>query len=158
LHSFPTRRSSDLWQEWRRGNSVFTDIAATRTALTTLSGDGEPEQIQGRRVTASFWAVLGSKPALGRVFTEDEDVHGALVAVISHGLWQRRFGGSRDIIGRKIIANGSPFEIIGVTPPEFYFLPNREIEMWMPIAFTARNLSDFASHYLQCVARLKPGV
>jgi hypothetical protein len=51
------------WQEWRRGNSVFTDIAATRTALTTLSGDGEPEQLQGRRVTANFWSVLGSQPA-----------------------------------------------------------------------------------------------
>jgi putative ABC transport system permease protein len=146
------------WQEWRRENSAFTDIAATRTALTTLSGDGEPEQLQGRRVTANFWIVLGSQPALGRVFTEDEDTHGAPVAVISHGLWQRRFGGSRDIIGRKIIANGSPFEIVGVMPPGFYFLPGREIEIWMPVSFSARDLSNFGSHYLQCVARLKPGV
>jgi putative ABC transport system permease protein len=146
------------WQQWRRENSVFTDIAATRTALTTLSGDGEPEQLQGRRVTANFWTVLGAQPALGRVFTEDEDVHNAPVAVISHGLWQRRFGGARDIIGRKIIANGSPFEIIGVMPRAFYFLPSREIEIWMPVSFSARDLSNFGSHYLQCVARLKPGV
>lgn len=146
------------WQEWRRENSVFTDIAATRTALTTLSGDGEPEQLQGRRVTANFWTVLGAQPALGRAFTEDEDTHGVPVAVISHGLWQRRFGGTRDIIGRKIIANGSPFEIVGVMPPGFYFLPSREIDIWMPVSFSARDLSNFGSHYLQCVARLKPGV
>jgi putative ABC transport system permease protein len=146
------------WQEWRRENSVFTDIAATREAPTTLSGDGEPEQLQGRRVTANFWTVLGSRPALGRVFTEDEDTHGVPVAVISHGLWQRRFGGSRDIIGRKFIANGSPFQIVGVMPSEFYFLPSREIDIWMPASFSARDLSNFGSHYLQCVARLKPGV
>jgi putative ABC transport system permease protein len=146
------------WQEWRRENSVFTDIAATRTALTTLSGDGEPEQIQGRRVTANFWSVLGAQTRLGRVFTEDEDTHGALVAVISHGLWQRRFGGSPDIIGRKILTNGSPLEIIGVMPPGFYFLPNRDIDIWMPMAFSARDLSNFGAHYLQCVARMRPGV
>src|SRR5262249_12117865 len=81
--------SPGTWQEWRRENSVFTDIAATRTALVTLSGDDEPEQIQGRRVTANFWNVLGSQPLLGRVFTEDEDTHAAPVAVISYGLWQR---------------------------------------------------------------------
>ena len=150
--------SPGTWQEWRRENSVFTDIAATRTALTTLSGDGEPEQLQGRRVTANFWSVLGSQPALGRVFTEDEDTHGVPVAVISNGLWQRRFGGSRDVIGRKIIANGSPFEIIGVMPAGFYFMPSREIDIWMPVSFSARDLSNFGSHYLQCVARLKPGV
>ena len=81
---------------------------------------------------------------MGRVFSEDEDAHGAQVAVISHGLWQRRFGGSLDIIGRKFLANGSTFEIIGVMPPGFYFLPGRDIDIWMPISFTARNLSPRA--------------
>ena len=146
------------WQEWRRENSVFTDIAATSGSPVNLSGGGEPEQLQGRRVTANFWTVLGSQPALGRVFTEDEDTHRAPVAVISYGLWQRRFGGAHDVIGRKIIVNDSPFEIVGVMPREFYFLPNREIDIWMPAAFTAKDLSNFGSHYLWCVARLKPGI
>jgi len=78
------------WREWRRLNSVFSDIAATRSTLATLSGDGEPEQLPGRKVTANFWTVLGARPLLGRVFTEDEDAHRAPVAVISYGLWQRR--------------------------------------------------------------------
>ena len=103
--------SPGTWQEWRRENSVFTDIVATSRSPVNLSGDGEPEQLQGQRVTANFWTVLGSQPALGRVFTEDEDTHRAPVAVISYGLWKRRFGGAHDVIGRKMIVNDSPFEI-----------------------------------------------
>ena len=146
------------WREWRRLNSVFSDIAATRSTLATLSGDGEPEQLPGRKVTANFWTVLGARPLLGRVFTEDEDAHRAPVAVISYGLWQRRFGGTRDIVGRKIRVNDSPYEIIGVMPREFYFLPVRDIDIWMPVSFTAQDLSNFGNHNLQCVGRLKPGV
>ena len=146
------------WHEWRRLNSVFSGIAATRSTLATLSGGGEPEQLPGRKVTASFWTVLGTRPLLGRVFTEDEDTHRAPVAVISYGLWQRRFGGSRDIVGRKIVVNDSPYEIIGVMPREFYFLPVRDIDIWMPVSFTAQDLSNFGSHNLQCVGRLKNGV
>jgi len=95
------------WQEWRRANSVFSDIAATSRSPVNLSGEGEPEQLQGQRVTANFWSVLGSQPALGRAFTEDEDTHHAPVAVISYGLWKRRFAGANDVIGRKIIINDS---------------------------------------------------
>ena len=146
------------WHEWRRLNSVFSDIAATRSTLATLSGDGEPAQLPGRKVTASFWAVLGTQPALGRVFTEDEDKHRAPVAVISYGLWLRRFGGARDIVGRKITVNDSPYEVIGVMPREFYFLPVRDIDIWMPASFTAQDLSNFGSHNLQCVGRLRYGV
>ena len=90
------------WLEWRRHNTVFTDIAATQPADATLSGDGEPEQVPARKATANLWSVLGVKPLLGRVFTEDEDEKGVRVVVISHGLWQRRFGGSPDVLGRKI--------------------------------------------------------
>jgi len=72
---------------------VFTDIAATRGGSVNLTGDGPPERLIGRRVTASFWGVLGTKPHLGRTFTEQEDKGSARVAVIGYGLWQRRFGG-----------------------------------------------------------------
>ena len=146
------------WAEWRRSNDVFTDIAATRASATILSGDGEPEQVPGRRVTANLWTVLGSQPLLGRAFTEDEDRRRAPVAVISYGLWQRRFGGSRDVVGRKITVNDSPYEVIGVMPREFYFLPTRDVDIWMPAAFTSKDFSEFGAHYLTCVARLKPGV
>lgn len=88
------------WLEWRRLNTVFTDIAATQPGDASLSNDGEPETLPARKVTGNLWNVLGVQPLLGRVFTEEEDVAGARVVVISHGLWQRRFGASPAIIGR----------------------------------------------------------
>jgi putative ABC transport system permease protein len=75
------------WIEWRRLNTVFTDLAATQPADMTLSGGDEPEQIPGRTVTWTFWSVLGVQPLLGRVFTEDEDNKSVRVVVISYGLW-----------------------------------------------------------------------
>lgn len=146
------------WQEWRRHNTVFTDIAATQPGQATLSSDGEPEQAPARKATGNLWSVLGVKPLLGRVFTEDEDRRSVRVVVISHGLWQRRFGGSPDLLGRTITVNDSPHEVIGVMPPEFYFMPARDIDIWMPASFSASMLKHFSWHDLHCVARLKPGV
>jgi putative ABC transport system permease protein len=137
---------------------VFTDIAATEPGQVTLSGDGEPEEVPGRRVTANLWTVLGAQPIVGRVFTEDEDARGVQVAVISYGLWQRRFGASPEVLGRTITLNDSPYEVIGVMPREFYFMPARDIDIWVPIAFSAEQLTRFSWHDVHCVARLKPGV
>jgi predicted permease len=156
---FPKHYSTPAeWREWRRTNTVFTDIAATQPGAATLSGDGDPEQLPGRKVTGNFWTVLGVQPLLGRVFTEDEDTRGVRVAVISHGLWQRRFGASRDVLGRKITLNDTPYEVIGVMPREFYFLPSRDIDIWMPAAFSAELLANFSWHDVHCIARLEPGV
>jgi predicted permease len=146
------------WNEWRRSNTVFTDIAATDPGQVTLSGDGDPEELAGRRVTGNLWTVLGAQPLLGRVFTEEEDKQGVRVAVISYGLWQRRFGGSRDALGRTIILNDTPYEVIGVMPREFYFMPARDIDVWMPTAWSAEHHTRWWWHDVHCVARLKPGV
>jgi predicted permease len=146
------------WHEWRQHNTVFTDVAASQPGDASLSNDGEPEQLPARKVSANFWIVLGAQPLLGRVFTEDEDVRGAPVVVISYGLWQRRFGGARDVVGRKIILNDTPREVIGVMPREFYFMPARDIDVWMPTSFSAGMLRNWGWHDLHCVARLKPGV
>jgi predicted permease len=146
------------WHEWRRHNAVFTDIAATQPGDVTISSDGEPEELPGRKVTANLWTVLGAQPLLGRVFTEDEDTQGARVAVISFALWHRRFGASPDVLGRKIMLNDSPYEVIGVMPREFYFMPSRDIDIWIPTSFSARMLRAFYWHDVHCVARLKPGV
>jgi putative ABC transport system permease protein len=156
---FPKHYSTPAeWHEWRRNNTVFTDIAATEPGQATLSSDGEPEQVPGRKVTANLWTVLGARPLLGRVFTEDEDARGVPVAVISHGLWQRRFGASPDVLGRTITLNDRPYEVIGVMPREFYFMPARDIDIWMPTAFSAEFLTRFWWHDVEIVARLKPGV
>jgi putative ABC transport system permease protein len=146
------------WIEWRRLNTVFTDLATVQPADVTLSGDAEPEQVAARKVTWTFWSVLDVRPALGRVFTEDEDNKSVRVAVISHGLWQRRFAGAPDIVGRTISLNDEPFEVIGVMPPQFYFLPSREIELWLPASFPAFMRTNFTWHDSNVVARLKPGV
>src|SRR5207249_6354195 len=102
--------------------------------------------------------VLGVQPMLGRVFTEDEDNKGVRVAVISHGLWQRRFGGSPGIAGRSILLNDTPYEVIGVMPRNFYFMPSREIDIWVPASFPAWMRRNFTWHDAEVVARLKPGV
>ena len=146
------------WSEWRRQNTVFTDIAASEPGDAALSGDGEPEEVPARKVTANFWSVLDVKPLVGRVFTENEDVTGARVLVISHGLWQRRFGGSPDVVGRTITLNDMAYEVIGVMPREFYFMPARDIDVWMPTSFTPAKLRNFGWHDVHTVARLKAGV
>jgi len=146
------------WHEWRLNNTVFTDIAATEPGLATLSGDGEPEELAGRRVTANLWSVLGARPLIGRVFTEDEDARGVRVAVISYGLWQRRFGGSPDVLGRKVTLNDKPYEVLGVMPREFYFMPARDIDIWIPVSFSVADFTKWSWHDVHCVARLKPGV
>ncbi len=150
--------SAGNWQAWKRENTVFSDIAATRGRGFTITGDGEPEQLRGRGVTANFWTVTGSQPFIGRVFTEDEDRRQAPVAVISYGLWQRRFGGAADILGRKMVLNNAAYTIIGVMPRDFYFLPYRDVDVWDPAGFTPAELAQFGRHYLICVGRLKPGV
>jgi predicted permease len=146
------------WYEWRRHNTVFTDIAATEGGQVTISGDGEPEELPGRKVTGNLWNVLGVRPLLGRVFTEDEDVRGLRLAVISHGLWQRRFGAAPDVLGRKILLNDNPYEVVGVMPREFYFMPARDIDVWMPASFPDWKRTNFSWHSAEIVGRLRPGV
>ena len=146
------------WIEWRRLNTVFTDLADSQPGDATLSGDGAPEQVPARKVTWTFWNVLGVQPALGRVFNEDEDNKSVHVVVISQGLWQRRFGSSPGVVGRKILLNDEPYEVIGVMPRGFYFMPSREIDIWMPASFPSWMRRNFTWHDSQIVARLKPGV
>ncbi len=146
------------WTEWRRLNTVFTDLACSQPGNAILSGDGEPEEVRARKVTWNLWSVLGVQPALGRVFTEDEDDKGVRVVVMSHGLWQRRFGGASDIVGRKISVNDEAYEVIGVMPQTFYFMPSHDVDMWMPASFPPSLRMNFTWHDAQIVARLKPGV
>jgi putative ABC transport system permease protein len=146
------------WIEWRRLNTVFTDLATSQPADATLSGEGEPEKVPARRVTWTFWSVLGVEPMLGRVFTQEEDEKNVRVAIISHGLWQRRFGGSPTIVGRTIAVNDDAYEVIGVMPQEFYFLPSRDTDVWMPTAWPRWMRTNFTWHDALIVARLKPTV
>ena len=152
------------WFEWRSRNTVFTDLATSQPSDAMLSGDGDPEQVPARKVSWTFWNVLGVQPMLGRVFTEEEDTKNVRVAVISHRLWQRRFGGAPDIVGRKVtladalLTGEMAYEVIGVMPPGFYFMPSRDIDLWIPASYLPFMRTNFTWHDSQIVARLKPGV
>src|SRR5262249_45914780 len=105
-----------------------------------------------------LFAVLGSRPALGRVFTPDDDREGAPgTLVISHGLWQSRFGGDPGVLGRKVILDGEPSQIIGVMPPGFLF-PSRETQLWKAFRFKEEDFVERDNNYVQVLARLRPGV
>jgi predicted permease len=122
--------------------------------------DGRPSSIRGAAVTGDFFRVLGAPPLLGRVLSRGDDVVGAEnVLVITHGLWQRRFGGSRDVLGRRIMVSERPFTIVGVMPPNVE-CPHA-VEVWMTLAASASTMTDpgrgAVLRDVDLVGRLRPG-
>lgn len=144
--------------DWRAQNRVFTDMTATRYTTASLTGDGQPEQLSGRKVTPNFFDVLGVQPAVGRPFTEEEDKAQSPVVVLSYNLWRRRFGGHASIIGRAILLNGVQTKVVGVMPKDFFFIDRKNSDYWVPMAFTPEEWARRQSHFLTVVARLKPGI
>ena len=143
--------------DWRQQNSVFERIAAYAGGTDAVGGPEGPERIAMSSVSWDTFELLGVPPALGRGFRADEDLPNRNdVAVISHGMWQRRFGGDAAILGRPLDLSSGPVTIVGVMPPDFYF-PARDVEFWRPIAFNPANATR-GGHYISVVARLKPGV
>jgi predicted permease len=143
--------------DWRALNHAFTDMAARRFTTASLTGDGEPVQLFGHMVTPNFFDVLGVQPAIGRAFTSEEDKAHEKVVVLSYSLWESRFAGDRSIAGRTILLSGVPTRVVGVMPRGFFFR-ERDISFWTPIAFTPEQWARRESHFLNVVARLKPGV
>ena len=140
----------------RRGIGAFEETGIFEYLNFNLSGDTEPERVPGLRMSASTFRMLGVEPELGRTFTDAEDDPGHDVAVISHALWQRRFGGRGDIIGHVARINGKPYEIVGVMPEAFIF-PVRDAGVWTPIAFNEEDRGR-NSHSFNASARLRRGV
>jgi putative ABC transport system permease protein len=149
--------SSMNYLDWQAKNQSFVHMAAMTGAGMTLSGINEPQQLRGSQVGARYFDILGVKPALGRTFSPEEDQPGKeQVAVLSHKLWESRFGGDATILGRSILLNGKPFNVIGVMSAGSAF-DRSFTELWTPLAFEPKNLTrNF--HWLQAVGRLKPGV
>jgi putative ABC transport system permease protein len=144
--------------DWRAQQSVFEQIAASIGTNYNLTGNGEPERISGARVSANYFDLLGVKPVLGRVFSPAEDQHGAnRIAILSHGLWERRFGGNEGIVGQTIQLDRESHVIIGVMPSTLRLQPN-SAQLWTPLALSPGEMSATGSHRLQVTGRLKPGV
>jgi predicted permease len=146
--------------DWRRQTRSFTDVAAAEAWSVNLAGTDQPERVSALRLSAGMLPLLGMHPLLGRVFTMQEEIAGSeRVAVISYGLWQRRFAADRAVIGRSVLFDGQPFTIIGVMPPTFQFAPfwATHAEIWAPLPLGARATSR-TGQSLRVFARLRPGV
>ena len=141
--------------DWRQQNTVFEHIAAMNGTGATLVGSTGAERLAGGLVSWNMFELLEVTPALGRTFRAEEDAPGKdAVIIISHGMWQQRFGGDSGILGKAITLSGTPVTVIGVMPAGLAFMP--EAEFWRPLAFGATPTRG--GHFLAVIARLKPGV
>ena len=142
--------------DWREQNNVFVDLAASFRRSMNLTGNGEPERLIAARVTANLFSVLGIEPARGRAFLDEEDRPGGeRVVILSHGLWERRFGLREDVLGDSVQLDGQPYTVVGITPPGFEF-PSRA-ELWLPLALDPTQAGR-RSDFLLVVGRLAEGV
>ncbi len=152
--------------DWRDQAKSFDQMAAFYDLRANLTGVGEPEEVPLQAATPNFFTLLGAGAAVGRTFTpEDAKGEPAQVAVLSHGLWQRRFGRSSGVIGRVVKLNGNDYTVIGVMPPGFkWFIKEssrngRPPELWVPREFSEQHRDRNASgRFMQAVGRLAPGV
>jgi putative ABC transport system permease protein len=149
------------YYDWRQRQQVFDNLAMVRPVVPlNLTGSGEPERLAGARITAGLCDTLGVTPILGRCFAEAEErepERASSVVILSHALWQRRFGGDSAIVGRTIQLNGRGHEVVGVMGPSFRF-PSREIEAWGALYIPPSALALRRDYSYLAVARLKAGV
>ncbi len=151
------------------GQQSFSSIAAFRSWPFTLTGSGDAEQVSGARVAPSLFGVLGVRPALGHDFASSDADSGATpVAIISHALWQRRFGSDPEVVGRSIELGGRPFKLLGVMPPGFAFPRGAELptglqfglrtDIWVPLQLSAKDRTSYGTMNMSAIGRLRPGV
>ncbi|HVQ24047.1 MAG TPA: ABC transporter permease, partial [Planctomycetota bacterium] len=144
--------------DWQRRSTSFEAMGAFFKNSVNLVGGGDPERLQHATVTNEVLTLVGTRPLLGRIFTRAEDLEGAPGTVLlSYGLWQRRFGGEPEVVGRTLLLDDERYRVIGVMPPSFHF-PRRETELWLPMRMPKQALERRDDLYLECVARLRPGV
>jgi len=145
--------------DYTRDLRSFESLAAYTVKEGNLATPDEPERVGLASVSPTFFSVLGVRPVVGRTFLPDDDrVMPATVAVLSYGLWQRRFGGDRRIVGRTIPFNGVPRTVVGVMP-QYFDYPTAHIDVWLPIArFNSDSLGERMNHYLFLVGRLRRDV
>jgi putative ABC transport system permease protein len=143
--------------DYRDRNSVFSSLAA-RTVFGTavITGTTEPERVASSIASANFFTTLGVKPYRGRVFLPEEEQGDHAVAILSYGLWQRRYAGDVRIIGKTIPIDGRPHTVIGIMPPVLD--RTMDVQIWRPIPFRTNEMSVRRFHFLRLVGRLKPGV
>ncbi len=146
------------FERLRAETSAFAGIAAFATDELRFGVDGGVEQAFAQVVSGNYFELLGLKPAAGRLLTVDDEKLDPPVAVISHGYWQRRFGGAADVIGRTLTSGDRVYTIVGVTPPEFWgLIPGREVLVTLPINRGSRLVTDAGAWWFEAVGRVRPG-
>jgi predicted permease len=146
------------YRDFKTRNTTLRGMAGYIGRAVNLVGEGEPERISATAVTPDLLPLLGVAPRLGRLFDpatgagEDQNT-----VIVSHGLWQSRFGGSPGVLGQTLTLDGSPHVIIGVMPPDFHF-PSRDVRLWTPLQLNQRDFDNRDNSFLQGLGRLKPGV
>src|SRR5205085_7334666 len=164
---FPTMQLKKFWLsppemlEIQLEAKSWESIVAWAPFGQNVGTESEPLRVTSAAITRSLIDVLGVQPELGRNFTEDEDRNGGPnVAIISHGLWQKGFGGASDIIGKQIQVSSQATTVVGVMPANFAFPPgsNDQVELIVPFQFDPAKPGGRGSHFLSVIGRLKPGV
>lgn len=160
-HNLPRHRERNVvspsnYLRWKERATSFTDLAMYTWSSTVFTGGDAPERVSGRSVTTNLFSVLGAQPGLGRLFTPEEGVQGGPeVVLLSHGLWQRRFGRDSAIVGRQVAIAGGTATIVGVMPAGFRPLGTEEY--WEPFTIGAETREP-RGRYAMVLGRLKPGV
>jgi len=150
------------FRELSMRSRAFDALSVFRSWRPTMTGEGPPERLEGQRVSADYFRVLGTTPALGPGFDPTDDrVGGPLVVLLADGLWRRRFGADSSIVGGPIVLDERTYIVVGVMPRAFEDLPGREAEVWTLLQYDA-SLPTFDArewgHHLAMVGRLRPGI
>jgi len=147
------------YADWRRQNASFSEIGAYAKILQgfNLTGEGEPQRIQAAYADSGLFPMLGIRPAAGRLFLLEEDRAGSAPAVIlGHRLWQSRFGGDRQVVGRSISLDNQRYTVVGVLPAGMQL--SRSADLWISLGQFNDDLTEHVHHAFVAIARLKPGV
>ncbi|HEU4413538.1 MAG TPA: ABC transporter permease [Candidatus Angelobacter sp.] len=149
--------SAANYLDWKKQNSVFSDMSIYSGASVTLTGGDKPEFVVGSAVSSSFFSILGADPLLGRTFLPGEDTAGKdHEVVLTYELWQSRFGGDRSIVNKTIMMNDEPYTVIGVMGPKVR--QPEYAKLWIPLVWTPKEAAVRGEHHSVVLARLKPGV
>src|SRR5262249_13165660 len=141
---------------WESARS-FSSLAALRNASTNLTDAGDPEHVNGLEVSASFWNVLGESLVAGRAFVADDERQGhAPLAILSEGLWKRRYGGDPALVGRTIDINLVSHTVVGIAPQDVGFAS--DVDVWLPLTYDPEEDEGRGNRQLTVLGRLALGV
>ncbi len=150
--------SPGIYREWKRNSTSFETMGAYAGLSVNLTGQGDPQTLDGARVTSEILPMLGVQPVIGRLFSPQDDADSAPDTVLlSYGLWQGSFGGDPGILGRTIDLYDKPYTVIGVMPKTFLF-PNRDARLWVPMGWAPSDFENLEDTYIYAIGLLRPGV